>query len=49
LVQEKYQGGRGLMQLEEAYVVEITKWVEYVDSIEDPVIQIVRAHQHNNN
>jgi hypothetical protein len=25
------QGGRGLMQVEEAYIVEITKLVEYAD------------------
>jgi len=41
------QGGRGLMQLEEAYAAEITKLVEYVYSKEDPLIQIVRTHQHN--
>ena len=40
------QGGRGLMQLEEAYAVEITKSVEYVDSKQYPLIQIVRTHQH---
>ena len=38
------QGGRGLMQLE---AVEITKLVEYVDRKEDPLIQVVRTHQHN--
>jgi len=43
------QGGRGLMQLEEAYAVEITKLVEYVDRKEDPLIQVVRTHQHNTN
>jgi hypothetical protein len=41
------QGGRGLMQLEAAYSVEITKLVEYVDRKEDPLIQVVRTHQHN--
>lgn len=35
------------MQLEEAYIIEITKLMEYVDSNEDPLIQIVRMHQHN--
>ena len=40
------QGGRGLMQLE-AQAVEITKLVEYVDRKGDPVIQVVRTHQHN--
>ena len=43
------QGGRGLVQLEEAYAVEITKLVEYVDSKEDPLIRIVRTHQNNIN
>jgi len=43
------QGGRGLMQLEEAYAVEITKLVEYVHSTEDPLIKIVRMHQYNTN
>jgi undecaprenyl pyrophosphate synthase len=41
-------GGRGLVQLE-AYAVEITKLVEYVDSKEDPLIHVVRLHQHNIN
>jgi hypothetical protein len=40
------QGRWGLMQLEEAYTVEITKLVEYIDSKEDPLIQTVRMHQH---
>jgi hypothetical protein len=42
------QGGGGLMQLE-AYTVEITKLVEYIDSKEHPLKQIVRMHQHNIN
>ena len=41
------EGGRGLMQLEAAHAVEITKLVEYVDRKEDPLIQVVRKHQHN--
>ena len=41
------QGGRGLMQLEAAHAVEITKLAEYVDRKEDPLIQVVRTHQHN--
>jgi hypothetical protein len=40
------RGGRGLMQLE-AYAVEIMKLVEYVGRKEDPLIQVVRMHQHN--
>ena len=43
------QGGRGLLHFEEAYSVEITKLLEYVNSKEDPLLQIVRAHQHNIN
>jgi len=41
------QGGRDLMQLEAAHAVEITNLVEYVDKKEDPLIQVVRTHQHN--
>jgi len=41
------QGGRGLMQLEAAHAVEITKLMKYVDRKEDPLIQVVRTHQHN--
>jgi len=41
------QEERGLMQLEAAHAVEITKLVEYVDRKEDPLIQVVRTHQHN--
>jgi hypothetical protein len=43
------QDGRGSMQLEEAYVIEITKLIKYVDSTEDPLIQIFRTHQNNTN
>ena len=43
----KKQGERGLMQLEAAHAVEITKLVEYVDRKEDPLTQVVRTHQHN--
>jgi len=41
------QGGRGLMQLEAAHAVEITKLAEYVNRKEDPIIQVVRTHQLN--
>jgi len=41
------QGGRCLMQLEAAHSVEITKLLEYVGRKEDPLIQVVRTHQHN--
>ena len=37
------------MQLEAAHAVEITKLMEYVDRKEDPLIQVVRTHQHNTN
>ena len=43
------QGGRGLMLLEAAHAVEITKLMEYVDRKEEPLIQAVRTHQHNAN
>ena len=33
------------MQLEAAHAVEITKLIEYVERKEDPLIQLVRAHQ----
>ena len=36
------------MQLEASHEVEITKLVEYVDRKEDPLIQVVRTQQHNN-
>ena len=35
------------MQLEAAHSVEITKLMEYVDRKEDPLIHVVRTHQHN--
>ena len=37
------------MQLEAAHAVEITNLMEYVyvDKKEDPLIQVVRTHQHN--
>ena len=37
------------MQLEAAHTAEITKLMEYVDRKEDPLIQVVRTHQHNTN
>ena len=37
------------MQLEAAHAVEIIKLVDYVDRKEDPIIQVVRTHQHNTN
>ena len=35
------------MQLEAAHAVEITKFLDYIDRKEDPLIQVVRTHQHN--
>ena len=35
------------MQLEAAHAVEITKLVKYVDRKEDPLIEVVRTHEHN--
>jgi hypothetical protein len=43
------EGGRGLMQVEGAYIAETVNLVEYVESKEDLLIQIVRTHQHNTN
>jgi hypothetical protein len=40
-------GGRGLMQIEGAYITEVTKLKEYVEHTEDPLMQTVRTHQHN--
>jgi hypothetical protein len=41
------QGGRGLMQLEEAFIVGTAQVVDYVDSKEVLPIQIFRTLQHN--
>jgi len=38
--------GRGLMQLKDIHIVEITKMLEYASSKVDPLIQIIRTHQH---
>jgi hypothetical protein len=40
-------GGRGLMKLERTYTAEVRKWMEYVESKEHPLIQIVKTHQHH--
>jgi myo-inositol-1-phosphate synthase len=37
------------MQVEGAYTAETLNLVEYVENKEDPLIQIVRKHQHNTN
>jgi hypothetical protein len=43
------EGGRGLMQVEGAYIEETLNLVKYVENKEDQLIQIVRTHQHNTN
>jgi hypothetical protein len=43
------EGGRGLMQIEGAYIAKVMKLMEYVESKEDPLIEIVRMHNHNTN
>jgi len=43
------EGRRGLMQTEGAYIAEVTKLMEYVDSKEEPVVGFVRTHSHNTN
>jgi hypothetical protein len=35
------------MQIEGAYITEVIKLKEYVEHTEDPLMQIVRTHQHN--
>jgi hypothetical protein len=37
-------GGRGLMQIEGAYITEVVKFKEYVEHTDDPLMQIVRTH-----
>jgi hypothetical protein len=39
-------GGRGLMQIEGASITEVIKLKEYVEHTDDPLMQIVRTHQH---
>jgi hypothetical protein len=34
------------MQTEGAYITEVKKLMEYVESKEDPLTQIARTHQH---
>jgi hypothetical protein len=40
------EGGRGLIQIEGAYIAEVVKLMECVDSKEDTLIKIVRTHHH---
>jgi hypothetical protein len=39
--------GRRLMQIKRAYVAEVMILMEYVESKEDPLIKMVRTHQHH--
>jgi hypothetical protein len=39
--------GRGLLQIEGAYVTEVIKLKEHVKHTDEPLMQIVRTHQHN--
>jgi hypothetical protein len=41
------EGGRGLMQVEGAYIAETLNLVEYVENKDDTLKQIVRTHHHN--
>jgi hypothetical protein len=43
------KGGRGLMQLEKTYIAEVIKLQVYIDSKKNPLIQIIRLHQHTTN
>lgn len=41
------EGGRGLIQIEAAYVAETTNLAEYIEGTEDQLMKIVRTHQRN--
>jgi hypothetical protein len=45
-INPRKDGGRELMQIG-AYITEATKLKEYVEHTDDPLMQIVRTHQHN--
>jgi hypothetical protein len=42
-------GGRGLTQIEAAYITETTELAENIEGFEYPLFQVVRTHQHNAN
>jgi hypothetical protein len=42
-------GGRGLMQVEGAYILEVMKLVKSIESKEDPLMEILRTYQINTN
>jgi hypothetical protein len=37
------------MEVEGTYLIEVTKLMEYVESKEDSLVQILRTHLHNTN
>jgi hypothetical protein len=41
--------GRGLIQVEGGCTVEVVKWMEYIESKEEPLIQTMRTHLHHTN
>jgi hypothetical protein len=43
------EGGRGPIQIAVTYTAEAMTLMEYVESKEDPLMQIVRTHQHHTN
>jgi hypothetical protein len=43
------EGRRGLVYIEGAYITEVMKLMEFVESEKDPFIRIVRTHQHHTN
>jgi len=38
-----------MMQIEGGYITEAVMMIEYIESTEDPLIQIVSTHQHHTN
>jgi hypothetical protein len=48
-VPRKGGGGGGLTQIEAAYITETTKLAEFIEGSEDPLLHVVRTHQHNEN
>jgi hypothetical protein len=43
------QGGRGLIQLQEAFIIQTMKLMEYVENKADSLIKITGTHQHKTN
>jgi hypothetical protein len=42
-------GRKGVIQLEEAYILDVMKLMEYAESKADPLIQTVRTHKQKQN